>query len=152
MEIQVVFDCEELLKKFEFLKQDKGNLRRKITRAILQPLKSKTRKRVRKIFKPATGRTAKNTDIWAFKDGSGRLFLGTFYGRFKEGDHFIRPKEKEFLKFKIGDKWFKKKDSIFIKKVDVTASIWKDGTTDAVMKEIAEKTMKFEFDKWRKKK
>ncbi|UTC78113.1 hypothetical protein E4O04_08920 [Treponema sp. OMZ 799] len=151
MEIQVVFDCEELLKKFEFLKQDKGNLRRKITRAILQPLKSKTRKRVRKIFKPATGRTAKNTDIWAFKDGSGRLFLGTFYGRFKEGDHFIRPKEKEFLKFKIGDKWFKKKDSIFIKKVDVTASIWKEGTSDVVMKEIAEKTMKFEFDKWRKK-
>ena len=151
MEVQIVFDCEELLKKFEFLKQDKGNLRRKITRAILQPLKSKTRKRVKKIFKQVTGRTARNTDTWAFKDGSGRLFLGTFYGRLKEGDYFIRPKEKEFLKFKIGDKWFMKKDSVFIKKVDVTASIWKEGTSDVVMKRIAEDTMKFEFDKWRKK-
>ncbi|WP_449190053.1 hypothetical protein [Treponema lecithinolyticum] len=149
--MRIKFDCEELLKKFDFLKQDKGPLRQKITRAILQPLKNQVRTNVRKTLKRKTGRTAHNTDIWAFKDGTGRLFLGTFYGRLMESDHYIGAKEKKFLKFKIGAKWFTKKDSIFVKKRDLVASIWKNGTAPAVMVAAAEKILTQELEKWRKK-
>ena len=151
MDMRIKFDCEELLKKFDFLKQDKGKLRQKITRAILQPLKNQVRTNVRKTLKRKTGRTAHNTDTWAFKDGTGRLFLGTFYGRLMESDHYIGAKEKKFLKFKIGAKWFTKKDSIFVKKRDLVASIWKNGTAPAVMVAAAEKILTQELDRWRKK-
>ena len=144
MEIQTVFDCEELLKKFEFLGQDKGELRRKITRAIVQPLKAKARAKIRKTFKRVTGRTAQYTDTWAFKDGTGRLFLGSFYGRLM--------KNKEFLRFKIGDKWFRTKNSIFVRGRDLVSSIWKAGTADSVMVGIADTVMQDELRKWEKKK
>lgn len=152
MEIQTVFDCEELLKKFEFLGQDKGKLRQKITRAILQPLKAKTRQNIRKTLKRKTGRTARYTDTWAFKDGTGRLFMGSFYGRLMEGDHSIKPKNKEFLRFKIGDKWFRTKNSIFVRGRDLVSSIWKAGTADSVMVGIADTVMQDELRKWEKKK
>ena len=152
MEIQTVFDCEELLKKFEFLGQDKGELRRKITRAILHPLKAKSRAKIRRTLKRVTGETAHNTDIWAFKDGMGRLFVGTFYGRFMEDDYTIRPKYKEFLRFKIGDKWFRTKNSIFVRGRDLVSTIWKLGTADSVMVGIADTVMQDELRKWEKKK
>lgn len=151
MDMRIKFDCEELLKKFDFLKQDKGRLRQKITRAILQPLKNQARTNIRKTLKRKTGRTAHNTDIWAFKDGTGRLFLGTFYGRLMESDHYIGAKEKKFLKFKIGNKWFSTKDNIFVKKRDLTQTIWKKGTADSVVVGVAEKILTQELEKWRKK-
>ena len=148
MDMQIKFDADDVIKRFEFLKKDKGVLKQKITRAILNPLKTKVRKKVRSIFKKTTGRPARYTDTWAFKDGTGRLFLGSFYGRFKEDDQVIRPKDREFLQFKIGDKWFRKKDGIFIKGKDIVKNVWKTGTSEAAMRDIAEMVMKKEFEKW----
>lgn len=151
MDVSVAFDCEDLLNRFEFLQKDRGDLRRKITRAIVQPLKQKARARARKERKRLTGRTAKYTDTWAFKDGAGRLFLGSFYGRAGENDYIIQPKHKKYLMFKIGDKWIKTKNSIFVRGRPIASPVWEEGTSSATMKKIAEDTMDFEFRKWAKK-
>ena len=152
MQMSIKFDSEELLKKFDFLGQDKGKLRQKITRAILQPLKGKTRTNIRKTLHRMTARTARYTDTWAFKDGTGRLFMGSFYGRLMEEGHVIRPKQKAFLRFKIGDKWFTTRKSIFVPARDLTATIWKQGTQDTVMAQTADEVLKKELEKWEKKK
>ena len=146
--MNIVFDCDALLEKFEFLGKDKGFLKQKITRAILKPIKKRARQNIRTLFKRVTGRSAHNTDIWAFKDGSGRLFLGSFYARLMEGDHFIRPKNKEFLRFKVGNKWLQTKEPIFVKKRDVTETIWREGTAGAVMVHVADEVLQAELDKW----
>ena len=55
------------------------------------------------------------------------------------------------MKFKIGDKWFSTKDNIFVKKRDLTQTIWKKGTADSAIVGVAEKILTQELEKWRKK-
>ncbi len=63
----------------------------------------------------------------------------------------LAPKRKEFLRFKIGDKWIKTKKSIYIPPKDIARSAWTRGTSDDRMKQISIDILEKEFKKWKDK-
>ncbi|UTC82642.1 hypothetical protein [Treponema denticola] len=159
MNMEVKFDCEELLNNFEQLGKNKKTLQKKILREILRPIKKIVKQNFKgKVLKKKTGILAKETDIFVKSDGSSG-WLGTKEKRrsirnawwihaANEDGYTINSKSKKgFVQFKIGDKWIKKKDSIFVQGRPTVINAWRENTTDETMINIADKILQQELNK-----
>lgn len=158
MDLTVRFDCDELLKKFEQLGKRKKFLQKKILRAILRPLKREVKQNLKGgVLKKRSGALAEQTDIFVKADGSSG-WLGTREKRRSirnawwihadnTGGYEIAPKKKDFMQFKIGSKWIRKKASIFVPGRPTVTNSWKKHTTASVMAGIADEVLQKELNK-----
>ncbi len=142
-------DFSSVLKQFETMGKDTGRMKKAITRKVLNEVRKEARRNIRKTLKRKTGRTASKMEVYAFKDGSGKLKIGTFYGRILEGGYNISPKNQKFLMFKVGKKWIKTSKTIHVAPRDLVKSVWKRGTTPERINKIANEILEKEFRKWK---